>query len=97
MESQSVIPLELNNLKFYSNNNFLINNSYSYKILVGTKVFWEKSEKKNFFYKQRQINKFVNISKCLKKNIFYWKEKSTFKSNFFNIYLKFVYKQNIIL
>ena len=97
IKSQNVILSDLNNLKFYSNNNFLISNNYSYKILIATKAFWKKSEKKVFFYKQTESNKRINISKCLKKTMFDLKKKPNFKSNFFNIYLKFVYKQSITL
>jgi len=97
IKSQNVIPSDLNNLKFYSNNNFLISNNYSYKILIATTVFSKKSKKKVFFYKQTKNNKRINISKCLKKTMFDLKENSNFKSNFFNIYLKFVYKQAISL
>ena len=97
IKSQNVIPSDLNNLKFYSNNNFLISNNYSYKILIGTTAFWKKSEKKVFFYKQTENNKRINISKCLKKTMFDLKKNPNFKSNFFNIYLKFVYKQSITL
>ena len=97
IKSQNVIPSDLNNLKFYSNNNFLISNNYSYKILIATTAFWKKSEKKVFFYKQTESNKRINISKCLKKNMFDLKKNPNFKSNFFNIYLKFVYKQSITL
>jgi hypothetical protein len=39
IKSQNVIPSDLNNLKFYSNNNFLISNNYSYKILIATTAF----------------------------------------------------------
>ena len=97
IKSQNVIPSDLNNLKFYSNNNFLISNNYSYKILIATTAFSKKSEKKVFFYKQTDNNKRINISKCLKKTMFDLKENPNFKSNFFNIYLKFVYKQSISL
>jgi len=97
IKSQNVVPSDLNNLKFYSNNNFLISNNYSYKILIGITPFWKKSEEKVFFYKQTQSNKRINISKCLKKTMFDLKKNPNFKSNFFNIYLKFVYKQSISL
>ena len=97
IKSQNVIPSDLNNLKFYSNNNFLISNNYSYKILIATTVFSKKSEKKVFFYKQTKNNKNINVSKYLKKTMFDLKKNLNFKSNFFNIYLKFVYKQAVNL
>jgi hypothetical protein len=97
IKSQDVIASDLNNLKFYSNNNFLISNNYSYKILIATTAFSKKNKKKVFFYKQTENNKRINISKSLKKTMFDLKKNSNFKSNLFNIYLKFVYKQSITL
>jgi hypothetical protein len=97
IENKSINLLNLNNKKFYSNNIFLISNNYLYKSVITTKLFSRKKQKILLVYPPQKTNTLSNISKYLKKSIFCSKKKTNFSLMLFSVYLKFVYKQNIIV
>ena len=97
IENKNINLLKLDNKKFYSNNIFLINNNYLYKSVITTKLFSGKEQKILFVYRPQKTNTFSNISKYLKKTIFCSKRKTKSSLILFSVYLKFVYKQNIIV
>ena len=96
-ENKNINLLNLDNKKFYSNNIFLINNNYSYKSVITTKLFFRKEQKILLVYRPQKTNTFSSISKYLKKSIFCLKRKTNSSLILFSVYLKFVYKQNIIV
>lgn len=97
IESKNINLLNLNNKKFHFNNIFLINNSYTCKYVITTKLFAKKKKKVLFLYQCQRTSTFSNISKYLKKSIFCSKTKTNSSLMLFDVYLKFVYKQNIMI
>jgi hypothetical protein len=97
IENKNINLLNLDNKKFYSNNIFLISNNYLYKSVITTKLFSRKEQKILLVYPHQKTNTLSNISKYLKKSIFCSKTKTNSSFMLFSVYLKFVYKQNIIV
>ena len=97
IENKNINLLNLDNKKFYSNNIFLISNNYLYKSVITTKLFSRKKQKILLVYPPQKTNTLSNISKYLKKSIFCSKTKTNSSLMLFSVYLKFVYKQNIIV
>lgn len=97
IENKNINLLNLDNKKFYSNNIFLISNNYLYKSVITTKLFFRKKQKILLVYPTQKTNTLSNISKYLKKSIFCSKTKTNSSLMLFSVYLKFVYKQNIIV
>lgn len=97
IENKNINLLNLDNKKFYSNNIFLISNNYLYKSVITTKLFFRKKQKILLVYPPQKTNTLSNISKYLKKSIFCSKTKTNSSLMLFSVYLKFVYKQNIIV
>jgi hypothetical protein len=97
IENKNINLLNLDNKKFYSNNIFLISNNYLYKSVITTKLFSRKKQKILLVYPPQKTNTLSNISKYFKKSIFCSKTKTNSSLMLFSVYLKFVYKQNIIV
>ena len=97
IENKNINLLNLDNKKFYSNNIFLISNNYLYKSVITTKLFSRKEQKILLVYRPQKTNTLSSISKYLKKSIFCSKTKTNSSLMLFSVYLKFVYKQNIIV